>query len=121
MYQKAVVFSLFFVCTNVFAGTLTLEVSDDGDPLPMAEVILVDADTHRIVDSQFTDKKGRYVYSKSSGRFNIMVSKSEYTNGNIKNISLNDKPVLKKLDLVPSAFSEEVTAGFGDNSEGCDD
>ena len=121
MYRKTLIIFLLLVGTDAFANSFTLQVSDDGEPLAMAEVILVNADTRQVVDSQFTDKNGRYVYSKSRGRFNVLVSKTEYANGTINNINLNKGNVVRKMDLVPSAFVENTAAGFGDNSEGCDD
>lgn len=123
-YLKTCVFPLLFVCNSLFANTLTLEVSDDGRPLAMAEVILSDATSKKVVDSQFTDKNGMYVYSKTTGQFNVMVSKDEYSTGVLKNIVLNQQKVVKKMDLVPSAFSDTANnpdGGFGDNSDGCDD
>jgi len=105
---------------SLHANTLTLQVVDDGEPLPMAEVILIDSETNQILDSQFTDTNGLYAYAKMHERVNILVTKDEYAKKVVKNVALNQAPINKKLNMVLQAFADN-NPGYGDNGEGCDD
>lgn len=109
----------------VSAGALSLQVTDEGEPLSMVEVTLVDADTRKVIDNRFTDKKGNYTFSKKQGTFNIRLSKEEYSRKILKNVVLADKPVHTKVEMELSAFSNDPhsvggAGGLGDGGDDCD-
>ena len=92
------------------ASELTVKVLDEGEPVAMAEVFLVDSTTRIIINNDFTDKSGIYIYAAKDGVYEITVTKDDFLDVTIKDIKLNNSNIDKVVELVPSAFGPEGTA-----------
>lgn len=99
------------------AAELIIKVTDEGDPVPMAEVFLVDSKTRIIINNNFTDKAGVYRYSAKDGLYEITVSKEEFLDVTIKDIEMKNSRIDKVVELIPQAFGPESTALQSDDCD----
>jgi len=87
-----------------FTAELTITVKDEGRPLSMAEIIVVDAERRVMAHSGFTDKLGNYRHAFAPGRLEIMISKDEYAKVVLKDVRMAQQQIHKDVELIPSAF-----------------
>jgi hypothetical protein len=99
------------------AETISGHVTDDGDAMPDAYVVLFVGGGNVIVDVQNADKKGNFQFTTTSGIYNVCASVDEYAYECVKGIELQGKDVSVDLKMIPNAFVEKK----GDaSSDGCD-
>jgi len=101
------------------AAELIIKVTDEGEPVPMAEVFLIDSKTRIIVNNNFTNKAGIYHYTANHGLYEITVSKDEFLDVTIKDIEMKNTNIDKVVELIPRAFGPEDTA-LPSQSDDCD-
>jgi hypothetical protein len=102
-----------------FAAELTLTVKDEGKPLSMAEVIVIDAERRVLAHSGFTDKQGRYRHTFAPGRLEVMITKDEYAKAVLKDIRMGAQNIHQDVELIPSAFVSIHTPAPTE-SDGCE-
>ena len=98
-----------------FAAEIIIKVTDENEPVVMAEIILINSTTRNPINSDFTNKSGVYRYSVKPGIYDVIVSKETFSNVTIKNIDINKSNVKKNVALIPAAFSKEE-----DSSDECE-
>lgn len=101
---------------SLHAKVLSLTVTDEGDSLSRAEVLLVDTTNNEIVDNNFTNEQGLYEIRKE-GLFKVVISKSDYADLVLNNIDLRDHDVKKTVQMELSALSD---AGGLAQDDDCD-
>ena len=87
-----------------WAAELTIKVTDEDEPVPMAEVFLIDSKTRIIMNNDFTNKSGIYHYTANPGLYEISVSKDEFLDVTIKDIEMKNSNIDKVVELTPRAF-----------------
>ena len=92
------------VSSSVYASVLSGVIREEGKPLEMVEVILIDAGSSLMVGSKFTSKKGHYSFTVKKGAYRLSASKDEYADVWVSNIKINNKNVTRNIELVPSAL-----------------
>lgn len=120
---KLVYIALLFMAVSpvvtLAAAELTIKVTDEDEPVPMAEIFLVDSKTRIIINNDFTNKSGKYHYTANPGLYDITVSKDEYLDVTIKNIEMKKSNIDKVVELTLRAFGPENTA-LPSSSDDCD-
>lgn len=101
------------------AADLIIKVTDEGEPVPMAEVFLIDSKTRIIINNNFTNKSGIYRYTAKQGLYEINVSKDEFLEVSIKDIGMKNSNINKVVELIHRAFGPEETA-LPSSSDDCD-
>ena len=113
----SIILTVFPVITS--AADLVIKVTDEGEPVPMAEIFLVDSKTRIIINNNFTNKSGIYQFTAARGSYEITVSKDEFLDVTIKEIELNNLNIYKVVELIPREFGTEDTA-LQSKSDDCD-
>ena len=91
----------------ILAAELIVKVTDEGNSVPMAEIILFDSKTRVMLNNNFTNKSGIYQYTVKPGLYEIKVIKDSFSTVTIKDIEVKNSNVKKVVALVPQAFSTE--------------
>ena len=114
-------FALLAICTFLpgaaYAVDLSGVVSDEGDPVAMAEVILVNAETNIVTGSRLSDKQGRFQFAVSQGTYNLNISKNDYATIWVKGINVVSDDLTQNIGLTLTEFATEE---LPEVSEGCD-
>ncbi len=97
------------------AASLSGRVTDEGEPLPLAEVSLVNAASHILQGNLFSDADGRFHFSVPAGRYHLSVEKEEYANADVRDIVVEQADVVQNIELLPEVFAEQEAS-----SEDCD-
>lgn len=106
-----------FLSNAACAADLSGVVSDEGEQVVMAEVILADAKTRIVVGSRLSDKHGRFNFTVPAGIYNLIISKRDYAMVSLKEISIKDDSVTQHIELTPIEFAE---GGLKSSSDDCD-
>lgn len=122
-------FVMFFILSStVYAVNLSGVVSDEGEPVYMAEIILSNAKTKIVVGSRLTDKQGRFNFEVLEGVYNFIFSKNGYAMVKLSEVNVQGDEHTQNAELILAAFSADgddgvdgVAAGLGDDSDGCSD
>ena len=115
------VFVLSFFCHNVaLSAVLTIKVVDEGEPLPMAEVILAKTVNREVIDTNFTNKEGIYRRNLEKGIFEVIVSKTDYVDVRVNNIVVEEGiDFTKVIELMPRGLQSNESF-LPPSSDGCD-
>ncbi|HFD33010.1 MAG TPA: carboxypeptidase regulatory-like domain-containing protein [Gammaproteobacteria bacterium] len=113
------IYTLLFILASfsfaVMSAELIIKVTDENEPVAMAEIVLINAKTRLVINNDFTDKSGVYRFSVKPGQYKVIVSKETFSDVTIKNIIMNNKRISKSVELIPSAFNED-----NPSSDDCD-
>ena len=112
-YILLLVMTVFPVIT--MAAEIIIKVTDETEPVPMAEIILADMKTRLIINTGFTNKSGVYRYSVKRGLYKVIVSKDTFSDVTIKDIKIKKSNIKKIVELIPQAFDTKDTS-----SDDCD-
>lgn len=102
------------------AASLSGKVTDEGEPLQMAEVLLIDANTHVLQGSLFSAADGGFRFSLPEGRYHLNVVKDEYADARVQDIDVGKADVVQDIELLPAAFAEQDGAPASSSSDDCD-
>lgn len=105
---------MMFSPVITFAAQLTIKVTDEGEPIAMAEILLLNSQTRELVNSDFTNKSGIYRYTVKQGVYDIKVLKVPFSDVTIKNIKVKNLAIKKNVKMVPQAFSSDTPAAESD-------
>jgi len=100
------------------AADLSGKVTDEGEPLPMAEVLLINADTKVLMGSRFSAPDGGFRFSITAGRYHLNVARQGYADGWVRDIAVAEAGVVQNVELLPEAFAETEVASTA--SDDCD-
>lgn len=92
------------------AETLSGSVTDNGEPMSHAYVILYLGSGNVILDAKHTDQKGLYSFEISPGIYNLCVSMSDYAYNCESGIEIAGKNANIDFKMTPSAFEEKEEA-----------
>lgn len=116
--SKQLLIPLFlFVCFSTQAATISGLVMDEGEPVVMASVMLVDSNNNVILKQTATDKKGFYTFSVNSGNYKIGVFASNYADMWIKNIFINNANTEVDIQLTPRDFVDNAAPSSSDDCD----
>jgi hypothetical protein len=93
-----------FVSGHCMAATLSGTVTDEGESVTMAEVIVVNATNNTLLGSQFSDKNGHFEFELPDGVYNLNVSKVSYASVWVNGIVLENGNTIKEIALTPEEF-----------------
>ena len=111
---------LFAYHSVAVSAVLTIKVVDEGEPLAMAEVILAKADSREVIDNKFTNKKGFYRRSLEKGKYEIIISKTDFVDAHVKNIVVEEgEDITKLIELMPRGLQSNESF-LQSNSDDCD-
>ena len=110
-----VVAMLLWLDVSMAAG-LSGKVTDEGEPLPMAEVLLIDADSNVLLGSLFSDADGKFYFSVAGGRYHLNAAREGYADGWMRDIEVGKTDVVQDMELLPEAFAEAAST----DTDGCD-
>lgn len=114
-------FAMFAICvflsSSAYAVDLSGVVSDEGNSIAMAEVILSNAKTSVVVGSRLSNKQGQFHFTVSPGTYNLNVSKSDYATIWVRGINVQEDNFTQNIELIPIEFAAEK---LPENSEECD-
>jgi len=111
---------IFFYHNIALSAELTIKVVDEGEPLPMAEVILANAESREVIDTNFTNQKGFYRRNLENGIFEIIITKSDYVDVHVNNIVVKEgMDVTKVIELMPRGLQSNADF-LPPSSDGCD-
>lgn len=105
------------MATNSTAATLSGAVTDEGEPVAMAEVMVVNAASNALITSKFSGENGHYQFELPGGVYNLNVSKTSFATVWIKNIDLQKGDLRKDIALTPEAFVDNQMVS---DPDGCD-
>ena len=100
------------------AADLTGKVMDEGEPLPMVEVLLINADTKVLMGSRFSAPDGSFHFSVAAGRYHLNAAREGYADGWVRDIDVGKPGVVQVIDMLPEAFAETEAASTA--SDDCD-
>jgi hypothetical protein len=106
-----------FVSGQCIAATLSGTVTDDGETVAMAEVIVVNATNNTLVSSQFSGKNGHFEFELPNGIYNLNVSKVSFAGVWVNGIVLENGNTLKEITLTPEEFVNDHAVT---DPDGCD-
>ena len=92
------------------AAELIVKVTDEGKPVPMAEIMILNSNTRSMINNNFTNKLGIYQYTVKQGLYELRVTKGEFLDVTIKDIEVKNSNINKVVKLVPRAFGSDETA-----------
>jgi len=100
------------------AAGLSGKVMDEGEPLPMAEVLLINADSNVLLGSLFSAADGGFYFSVPGGRYHLSAARDGYADGWVRDIDVGKTDVVQDIELLPEAFAESGAASA--DSDDCD-
>lgn len=101
------------------AALLSGTVTDEGEALPMAEVFVIDARSHELRGSLFSDVGGGFRFDLPVGRYHLRVSREEYADAELRDVELGADGTWCEIELLPAAFAEPVEGGESSDGD-CD-
>ena len=101
---------------NCIAATLSGTVTDEGESVAMAEVIVVNATNKTLISSQFSDINGHFEFQLPEGVYNLNVSKMSFASVWVNNIVLKNGNTVKDIALTPEEFVNDHAVS---NPDGC--
>lgn len=92
------------------AATIHGALTDDGEPVPLAEVILINTESNVVVSRAHSDIHGNYRIEVGPGQYKLLVTKDEYADEVIKDIAVSGSDVVVNAVMTPKVFvdSEDV-------------
>lgn len=117
LFFPVVAVMLLWFDVAVAAG-LFGKVMDEGEPLPMAEVLLIDADSNVLLGSLFSAADGEFYFRVPGGRYHLNAAREGYADGWIRDIEVGKADVVQDIELLPEAFAESEAEST--DSDGCD-
>jgi len=99
------------------AAEIIIKVTDENEPVAMAEIILINAKTSLVTNNGLTNKSGIYRYSVKPGLYKVIVSKDEFSDITIKDIKIKNSNINKKVELIPQAFATDKKASSDDDCD----
>ena len=106
-----------FVSAACVAATLSGTVTDEGESVTMAEIIVVNATNNALVGSQFSDENGHFEFDLPDGVYNLNVSKISFASVWINGVVLKNGNTVKEIALTPEAFVNDQAYT---DPDGCD-
>jgi len=100
------------------AAELSGKVMDEGEPLPMVEVLLINADSSVLLGSLFSATDGGFHFRVPVGRYHLSASRKGYADGWVRDIDVSKADVVQDIELLPEAFAESEAVST--DSDGCD-
>lgn len=97
------------------AETISGFVTDDGTAVPHAYVSLYESGSSVVVETSYTDEKGRYRFSVSPGNYQLRVSVEEYPESWVKGIALEGTDLVINVALTPTAFTDDKSDSSEDD------
>jgi uncharacterized membrane protein len=114
----AVLFALFAMpLAGVQAASLSGVVLDEGEPVAMAEVILVDARNRAVLNEAFTNGQGHFRFAVQDGTYSLRISKEGYAFKTVKHLQLAGKDMSIKVELTLAAFADDASSGASDDCD----
>lgn len=108
MNRKLIAFVLLMAGSQcLLAETLSGTISDEGAPVPLAEVTLIDATNNLIVTTTHSNIRGAYQLTVSPGRYKLRSSKEDYADRLIKDIVVSGADVVVDITMSPQAFEDD--------------
>ncbi len=117
LFCPVVAVMLLWFDVAVAAG-LSGKVMDEGEPLPMAEVLLIDADSNVLLGSLFSGADGKFYFSVAGGHYHLNAAREGYADGWMRNIEVGKADVVQDIELLPEAFAEPEEVST--DTDGCD-
>lgn len=99
------------------AAEIIIKVTDENEPVPMTEIVLIDSKTSLLINNGLTNKSGIYRYSVKPGLYKVIVSKDEFSDVTIKDIKIKNSNIKKIVELIPRAFDKEGKASSDDDCD----
>ncbi len=99
------------------AAEIIIKVTDENEPVPMTEIILIDAKNSLITNNGFTNKLGIYRYSVKPGLYKVIVTKEEFSDVTIRDIKIKNSNINKTVELIPRAFDTDKEASSDDDCD----
>ena len=96
-----------FVSGPCIAAMLSGTVTDEGESVNMAEVIVVNATNNTLVGSQFSDENGHFKFELPNGIYNLNVSKVSYASVWVDGVVLENDNTIKDIALTPQEFVDD--------------
>jgi len=100
------------------AADLSGKVRDEGEPLPMVEVLLINADSRILVGSRFSAPDGSFRFSVPAGRYHLNVTREGYADAWLRDIEVGKAGVVQVIEMLPEAFAE--SGAVSADSDDCD-
>ena len=117
LFFPVIAVMLLWLDVSMAAG-LSGKVMDEGEPLPMAEVLLIDADSNVLLGSLFSDADGKFYFSVAGGRYHLNAAREGYADGWMRDIEVGKADVVQDIELLPEAFAESEETST--DTYGCD-
>jgi hypothetical protein len=113
------VFMVLFVApiAGVQAASLSGVVLDEGEPIPMAEVILVHAGKHAVLNEALTNAQGRFRFAVADGRYSLRIAKAGYAFKTVKDLQVKGKDLSVQVELMLAAFADDAPTGASDDCD----
>lgn len=92
-------------------------VLDEGEPVAMAEVILVDAGRKAIINEALTTKDGGFQFQVENGKYNIRFAKEGYAFKAVKGLQVQGDDIQVKVELLLAAFADNAPTGAADDCD----
>lgn len=116
-------FFILFLALYIFqfsathAADLSGLISDEGDPITMADIILANMETNIVSGAQLSDEQGKFKFSVLPGTYNLMISKRDYAKFILREIIVQSENITKNIELTPIEFASD---GLPTSSDDCD-
>lgn len=96
-------------------GTL----SDEGVPVPQAEVVLLFASNNVLLKRTKTNQRGEYRIEVEPGTYNLKASQKDYADAWVKNVVVNRSTgtVEVNITLIPQVFEDSRVVPESDDCE----
>lgn len=118
MYKKLFLFIILISCNQLlYAESISGIVLDESDPVPMAEVMLVNADSNVLISSTVTNNNGGYRFIVKPGIYKLRLFKEDYASKWVENVSVSGEDVVRNIEITPAAFVSEQPAEASDDCE----
>ncbi len=109
---------MLLAASVALAADLSGKVTDEGEPLPMVEVLLINADSSVLLGSLFSAVDGGFHFRVPVGRYHLSAARKGYADGWVRDIDVSKADVVQDIELLPEAFAESETVST--DSDGCD-
>ncbi len=109
--------ALMVMSHPLLAETISGRTLDEDEPVPMAEVMLMDANSNVLIKRVQTDSGGGYRIEVDPGVYKLRAYKEAYIYTWVKDVAVDGKDVVVDIAMTPEAFAENSSAPASDDCD----
>ena len=99
------------------AANISGTVLDEGEPVPMAEVILIDVSKKAIINEALSGKQGGFRFQVPKGKYSLRIAKEGYAFKSVKDLEMRDRDIEVQVELLLAVFADNAPTGAADDCD----